>query len=93
MSQIPIENEDNRSVAASDFEYVQADQPDEVADQQAQQQHKQPQFGLQQNLLDWTMNTGNTRNYDNELKEHKLMIANLEVFWAGNNFIGIYISN
>jgi hypothetical protein len=93
MSQIPIENEDNRSVAASDFEYVQADQPNEVADQQAQHQQPEPQFGQHQNLLDWTMNTGNTRNYDNELKEQKLMIANLEVFWAGSNFIGISISN
>jgi hypothetical protein len=81
MSQIPTtDNEDNRSFAASDFDYVQCDQPDEVEDQQAQQQHKQPQFGQQQNLVDWTINTGSTRNFDNELKEQKLMIANLEVF-------------
>jgi hypothetical protein len=72
MSQILTGNDDNRSVAASDF--VQLNQPYEVSDQEAQQQQEQPQ------------NTGSTRNYDNELKEQKLMIANLEVFfrfWAG----------
>jgi hypothetical protein len=63
----PTENEDNRSVANSDF--IQLDQPDEVP------QQEQPQ------------NTGSARNYDNELKEHKWMIANLEVFWAGEKFI------
>jgi hypothetical protein len=65
--------------------FVQLDQPDEVPDQQeAQQQREQPQFGLHQNPFDWgdwpvAVDTGNTRNYDDELKEHKLMIANLEV--------------
>jgi hypothetical protein len=34
MSQIPIENEDNRSVAASDF--FQFDQPEEVVGQETQ---------------------------------------------------------
>jgi hypothetical protein len=74
MSQIPTENEDNRSVANSDF--VQFYQPDEVPYQQeAQQQHGQPQ------------NTGSAHNYDNELKEHKWMIANLEVFGPGKSSI------
>jgi hypothetical protein len=78
MSQIPTENEDNRFVAASDF--VQLDQPDEMSTDQQEQQ----QFGLHQSTSDCTMNTGNTtRNYDNDLKEQKLMIANLEVFRAG----------
>jgi hypothetical protein len=80
MSQIPIENDDdNRSVAASDF--VQFDQPDEMADQEVQQdQQEQQQFGLHQNPLDWTMNTGSavTQNYANELKDQKM--ATLEVF-------------
>jgi hypothetical protein len=50
MSQISTENEDNRSVAASDF--VQLDQPDELPDQEAQyQQEEQPHFGLHQNAL------------------------------------------
>jgi hypothetical protein len=71
MSQIPTENDNNLSVANSDF--IQLDQPDEVPDkQEAQQQHGQPQ------------NTGSAHNYDNELKEHKWMIANLEVFCAGS---------
>jgi hypothetical protein len=72
MNQIPTENEHNCSVATSDF--VQLDQPDEdeMPDQQeAQQQHGQPQ------------NAGSARNYDNELMEHKWMIANLEVFLGG----------
>jgi hypothetical protein len=77
MSQIPNENEDNRSVAASDF--VQLDHPDEVPGQEEQQ----PQFGFQQNPLDWTMDTGSSSNYGNELKELKLMVANLEVFLQG----------
>jgi hypothetical protein len=58
---------------ANDF--VRLDQPDQVPDQDAQQQ-----FGLHQNPSDCT---GSARNYDNELKEHKLMIANLEVFLGG----------
>jgi hypothetical protein len=50
MSQIPTQNEDNRSVPASDF--VQLGQPDEVpAQQEAQQQQGQPQFGLHQNQV------------------------------------------
>jgi hypothetical protein len=83
MSQIPYENDDdNRSVADSDF--AQIDQPDEVPDQEAetQQQQETPQIEFQQNPLDWTMNTGGTRNYEHDLKEQKLIIANLEVFWA-----------
>jgi hypothetical protein len=74
--QIPTDNDDNRSVAASDF--VQFDQPDEVTDQEVQQQR----FGLHQNPLDWTLETGgSTNNYGNDLKEQKLlmMIATLEV--------------
>jgi hypothetical protein len=94
MSLIVTENEDNLSVAASDF--VQLGQPDadEVPDQQeTQQQQEQPQFGLlHQNSLDWTMNTGCAHNYDNELKEQKLMMANLEVFLCENN-IGRASSN
>jgi hypothetical protein len=77
MSQISTENEDNRSVAASDF--VQLDQPDEMPDQEEQHPH----LGLHQNALDWTMDTGkgsSPYNYGNELKEHKLIIGNLEVF-------------
>jgi hypothetical protein len=79
MGQIPTQNDDdNRSVAASDF--VHLDLPGEVPAQEAQQQQKQqPQFGLNQNPLD-TMNTGSTSNYDNELKEHQVTIAKLEVF-------------
>jgi hypothetical protein len=77
MSQIPTENEDNGSVAASDF--IQFDQQEDFADQQeGQQEH--PQFGCQKNLLDWTMDTGSISNYGNGLKELKLVIANLEVF-------------
>jgi hypothetical protein len=47
MSQISNENDDNSSVAASDF--VQLDQPDEdeVPDQEARQLQLHPQFGLQ----------------------------------------------
>jgi hypothetical protein len=81
MSQIPTENEDNRSVANSDF--IQLDQPDQMPDQQeAQQQQEQSQ------------NTGRGRNYDNELKEHKWMIANLEVFYIlCGECLPIYIGN
>jgi hypothetical protein len=79
MSQIPNENDDdNRSVSASDF--VQLDQADEVPNQQKeqpQQQQGQSQFGLHQSV-DWTLDTG--RNYANLLKEQKLMIDKLEVF-------------
>jgi hypothetical protein len=78
MSQIPTENhDDKRSVAASDF--VQLDHPDEMPAQEPQKQG-QPQFGLHQNPLDSPMDTGSTSNYGNELKEHKLTIAKLEVF-------------
>jgi hypothetical protein len=79
MSRIKKEKgDDNSCVAASDF--VQLDQQDW---DQEEQKHEHSQFGLQQNLLDWTMDTetgtGTTRNYDNDLKEQKLMITNLEV--------------
>jgi hypothetical protein len=80
MSQISTDNEDNRSVAASDF--VQLDQPDDLPNQEAQHQQQHPQFGLHQNALDWTMDTGtgsSQHNYGNALNEQKLMIANLEV--------------
>jgi hypothetical protein len=87
MSQISTENEDNRSIAASDF--VQLNHPDEMPDQETQpQQEQHPHFGLHQNALDWTLETGtgsSPHNYGNALNEHKLMIANLEVFWAGSN--------
>jgi hypothetical protein len=64
------ENDNNLSVGNSDF--IQLDQPDQMPDQQeGQQQQGQPQ------------NMGSARNYDNELKEHKWMIANLEVFGQG----------
>jgi hypothetical protein len=77
MSQIPTENDDNRSVAASDF--VQLEQPDEEPDQQ----EEQPQFGLQQNPVDWTLETGSTNNnYENGFKEMKWMMANLQVFFG-----------
>jgi hypothetical protein len=52
MTQIPSENDDDRSVAASDI--VQFGQPGEVpAQQEARQQgqHEQPQFGLHQNQV------------------------------------------
>jgi hypothetical protein len=86
MSQIANENDDdNHSIAASDF--VQFDQPDEVPDQQEaqHQQHGQQQFGLHQNQnsLDWIMNTGGTSNNCNDLKELKWMMANLQVFLQG----------
>jgi hypothetical protein len=80
MSQIATDNDDNRSVAASDF--VQFDQPEEVPDQEGQQQQGQ-RFGLHQNPLDWTLETGgstNTNNYGNDLKDLKWMMANLQVF-------------
>jgi hypothetical protein len=82
MSQIPNENDDNRSVAASDF--VQLDQPDEVPNQDTQQQQQgHSQFGLHQNPPDWTMNTGSTHNnYQNVMKEQKLMIEKLEVIFG-----------
>jgi hypothetical protein len=77
MSQIPSENDDNnRPVAASDF--VKVEQPDEVPDQEAQQQH-----GQQQNQLGWSLDSEEsttTHNFENDLKEQKLMIANLQVF-------------
>jgi hypothetical protein len=77
MSQIPTENDNNRSVAASDF--VQLEQPDEEPDQQ----EEQPQFGLQQNPVDWTLETGSTNNnYENGFKEMKWMMANLQVFFG-----------
>jgi hypothetical protein len=86
MSQIPAENDDdNHSVGASDF--VQFDQPDEVANQQEayqqQQEHGQQQFGSHQNSLDWAMNTGSASNNCNDLKELKWMMANLQVFLPG----------
>jgi hypothetical protein len=84
MSQIPAESDDNRSVAASDF--VQLDQSDEVPDHH----EEQPQFGLHQSL-DWTMDMGSTRNYDNELKEHKLMIEKLEVFFRVGSILEVVI--
>jgi hypothetical protein len=87
MSQISTENEDNRSVAASDF--VQLDQPDDLSNQEAKHQQEHPHFGLHKNALDWTMDTGTgscPHNYENELKEHKLMIANLEVILGGEQF-------
>jgi uncharacterized phage infection (PIP) family protein YhgE len=70
---------DNRSMAAaSDFDQI--DHPDEVSNQQKEQQ---AQFGSLQNPL---VDTGSTSNYDNVLKEHKLMIEKLEVlFWGGSN--------
>jgi hypothetical protein len=56
-----------------------------VPDQQeeeAQQQEEHPQFGL------------HTRNYDNDIKEMKLKMANLEVFLQGKiNYWGIASSN
>jgi hypothetical protein len=84
MNQIPIENDENRSVAASNF--VKLEPSDEVPDQE-----EQPQFGLEQNPLDWTMDTGSTHNNDeNVLKEQKLMIEKLEVFlgWDREVFTG-----
>jgi hypothetical protein len=44
------------------------------------QQHERPRFGLHQNPLNWTSGTGSTHNFGNDLKEQKLMNANLEVF-------------
>jgi hypothetical protein len=85
MSQIPIENDDNRSVAASDF--VQLNQTDEVPDQH----EEQPQFGLQQNPLDCTKDTGSTHNYENGLKEQKLMIKTLEVIFGWGPFVFVVI--
>jgi hypothetical protein len=87
MSQILAEKDnDNRSVAASDF--VQLDQPDEVPNQQEeQQQHQgQSQFGLHPSL-DWTLETGSTHNYENsnDLKEMKWMMANLQVIFGWND--------
>jgi hypothetical protein len=78
MSQIPTENDDNRSVAVSDFD--QLDHPYEVPDQEGQPQQEQPQFGLHQNSSDWAMNTGCAppSYYGNNLKEQKLMIQALE---------------
>jgi hypothetical protein len=65
MSQIPNENDDdNLSVAASDF--VQIDQPNEMPDQEAEAQ--------QHDSLDWVMDTEST-----SIKELKWMMANLEV--------------
>jgi hypothetical protein len=81
MSQIPIDNDDNRSVAASDF--VQLNQQGDFVDQEEtqQQQQGQSQFGLHQSF--WTMNSESTnKNYENGLKEHKLMIKTLEVFFG-----------
>jgi hypothetical protein len=77
MSEISTGNDDNRSVAASDF--VQLNQPDEMPDQEEQEQ-----FEFQQNPLDWTdSESTSTNNNGNDLKEMKLMIANLEVFLQG----------
>jgi hypothetical protein len=81
MSQIPNENDDNRSIAASDF--VQLDQAGEVPNQQEEQpqQQGQSQFGLNQSL-DWTLETGSTHNnYENGLEKQKLMIEKLEVIF------------
>jgi hypothetical protein len=55
MSQIPTENNDNRSVASSDFD--QLDHPDEVPSPE-QQETQQQQFGL----------TESTRNFIQALK-------------------------
>jgi hypothetical protein len=88
MSKIATEKDGNRSVAASDF--VQLDQPDEVPGQEEQQsQHEHP-HGLHQNPFNLTMDTGSTttRNYEHELKEQKLMIANLEVNILGGSSFG-----
>jgi hypothetical protein len=82
MSQISTDNDDNCSLAGSDF--VQLDRPNKVADQEAQKL-QEAQFGFQQNPLDWTMNTGSICNNGNGLKELKWIIANLEVFLGGNN--------
>jgi hypothetical protein len=97
MSQMLTENDDNLYVVASDF--VQLEQPDEIAEQEEMRQQQGHQFGLRQNQSNWTIETGNTRNYDSDLKEHKLMIANLEVIlrkgtvFTCNYCIGIKISS
>jgi hypothetical protein len=75
MSQIG-DNEDNHSIAASDF--VQFGQSGDFADPQKQQQQL---FGYQ-NPLDWKMNTRSPGNYGHYLKELNLKITALEVvFW------------
>jgi hypothetical protein len=48
----------------------------------AKQQHERPQGGPNQNPSNRTIDTGNTHNFGNDLKEQKLMNANLEVFFA-----------
>jgi hypothetical protein len=70
-------------MAASDF--VKLEPPDEVPDQQEEQQQQQgqSQFGLNQSfgsLLDTGSTPNNNNNYENCLKEQKLMIEKLEVF-------------
>jgi hypothetical protein len=91
MSQILSENDDTRSVAASDFVQLEfdQDQPDEVSDQDQEVQHQLqpelPQFGLQNSSeSEWTISSSTAHTYDdsNDLKEQKLMmmITNLEVF-------------
>jgi hypothetical protein len=84
MSQIPNENDDNRSVAASDFVKL-----DQEAEEVSDQQEEQPQFGLQQNALDWPLDTGSTNNnYENGLKEMKWMMANLQVIFGWEQLPG-----
>jgi hypothetical protein len=61
----------------------------------AKQQDERPQFGLHQNPLNGTIDTGNTHNFGNDLEEPKLMIANLEEVFLhreGSNLnnIGIF---
>jgi hypothetical protein len=90
MSQIPNENDDNHSVAAS---VVKLEPPDEVPDQQEEQppqQQGQSQFGLNQSF-DSSLDTGSTHNnnYENELEKQKLIIKTLEVFWV--LFTGVVI--
>jgi hypothetical protein len=95
MSQIPNENDhdnDNRITAASDF--VKVEKPDEVPGQEAQEQ--QEHYYLHQNPLDWTMQTESTSasapahiDGNDDLKELKLKIANLEVCRGNNLIIGL----